>query len=57
MERTLEIELRADLDLKRIERLERVLAFSDKLKLARTDWIPANKRTRLIGSKASQLLR
>lgn len=57
MDRTLEIELRADLDLKRIERLERVMAFSDKLGLARADWIPANKQTRLVGSKASQLLR
>jgi len=57
MSRALEIELEADLDLKRVERLERVLAFSDKLGLARTDWIPATKQTRLIGSKASQLLR
>jgi hypothetical protein len=57
MNKALEIELRADLDLKRLDRLERVLAFSDKLGLARTDWIPATKQTRLVGSKASQLLR
>lgn len=57
MDRVLEIELRADLDLKRVERLEKVLAFSDKLGLARTDWIPATKQTRLVGGKHSQLLR
>ena len=57
MDRVLEIELEAELDLKRVERLERVLAFSDKIGLARKDWIPATKQTRLIGSKASQLLR
>ena len=57
MSRALEIELEADLDLKRLDRLERVLAFSDKLGLARTDWIPATKQTRLIGSKTSQILR
>jgi len=57
MERALEIELAADLDLKRVERLERTLAFSDKLGLARADWIPATKQTRLIGSRSSQILR
>ena len=57
MSKALEIELRAELDLKRLDRLERVLAFSDQLGLARTDWIPATKQTRLVGSKASQLLR
>ena len=42
---------------KHSERLERVLAFSDKLGLAREGWIPATKQTRLIGSRSSQLLR
>ncbi len=44
-------------DLTRLDRIERVAKFSDMLGLARTDWIPATKQTRLIGSKASQLLR
>jgi len=57
MSKALEIELRAELDLKRLDRLERVLAFSDKLGLARKDWIPATKQTRLIGSRNSQILR
>jgi hypothetical protein len=57
MDRALKIELEADLDLKRLDRLERTLAFSDKLGLAREDWIPATKQTRLIGSKPSQILR
>ena len=57
MSKALEIELRAELDLKRLDRLERTLAFSDKLGLARKDWIPATKQTRLVGSKSSQILR
>ena len=57
MDKALEIELRAELDLKRLDRLERTLAFSDKLGLARKDWIPATKQTRLVGGKHSQLLR
>jgi len=57
MSKALEIELRAELDLKRLDRLERTLAFSDKLGLARKDWIPATKQTRLIGSRNSQILR
>ena len=44
-------------DLTRLDRLERVLAFSDKLGLAREGWIPATKQTRLVGGKHSQLMR
>ena len=40
-----------------LDRLERVLRFSDTLGLAREGWIPATKQTRLIGSKSSQILR
>ena len=57
MSRALEIELEADLNLKRLDRLERVLAFSNTLGLAREGWIPATKQTRLVGGKHSQLMR
>jgi hypothetical protein len=57
MDRALEIELEADLDLKRVERLERVADFKNKLGLALVDYVVATKQTRLIGSKPSQILR
>ena len=57
MSKALEIELRAELDLKRLDRLDRIAKFSDMLGLAREGWIPATKQTRLIGSKPSQILR
>jgi hypothetical protein len=44
-------------DYKNLDRLERVLRFSDTLGLAREGWIPATKQTRLIGSRNSQILR
>jgi hypothetical protein len=45
------------LNPKQLNRLERVAHFSDMLGLAREDWIPATKQTRLIGGKPSQILR
>lgn len=57
MSRALEIELAADLDLKRLDRLERVAEFKNKLGLALVDYVVATKQTRLIGSRSSQLLR
>jgi hypothetical protein len=44
-------------DYRNLDRLERVLKFSDTLGLAREGWIPATKQTRLIGSRNSQILR
>ena len=44
-------------EYKNLDRLERVLRFSDTLGLAREGWIPATKQTRLVGGKHSQLLR
>jgi len=48
---------RLSIDPKQLDRLERVAKFSDTLGLARKDWIPVTKQTRLVGGKHSQLMR
>jgi len=48
---------RLTIDPKQLDRLERVAKFSDTLGLARKDWIPVTKQTRLVGGKHSQLMR